>query len=405
MNDSKNKQWRRKVNPISTYDIVDYLTANKSRIKKELLELVRAESPSHDKELLSGCEDMIKRIFEKHFGSNFELETFPQSETGNHFKYESRKHFGPRILFLSHYDTVWEKGEVAFVEKNNRIYGPGIFDMKSGLLSSIWAVKALLETTKGNLPISPVFLFTADEEIGSITSKKLIENVAKTCDAVFIMEPPTSRSYALKTQRKGVGQYTIITTGISAHAGNHHEDGASAILEMSKIIQKLESLTDYSKGTTVNVGKINGGSVTNVIPERAEIEVDFRIRNMEEAKRIESYVESLTVSNPAVEIVVEGGLNRPPLEKTEGNKALLQIAVMAGKKIGMTVKGASAGGGSDGSFTSALNIPTLDGLGIPGGGPHARNEHIKFDLFPERCALVAEMCHLIGKVEKDLLSS
>ena len=365
-------------------------------IKEELLELVWAESPSHHKKLLLDCEFTIKRIFDKHFGDKFELETFHQSETANHFKYEMPKDFGPRILFLSHYDTVWEKGVLAVVEKNNRIYGPGIFDMKSGLLSSIWAVKALF-ATRSDVSISPVFLFTGDEEIGSVTSKKIIESVAKTCDAVFVMEPPTSRSHALKIERKGVGHYTITTTGISAHAGNHHEDGVSAILEMSKIIQQLESLTDYKKGTTVNVGTINGGSVTNVIPEKAEIEVDFRIKNMAEAKRIQAAVDALIVSNPHVDILVEGGLNRPPLEKTKYNRVLFELAKRAGLAIESNIKGASAGGGSDGNFTSALGIPTLDGLGIPGSGPHARSEHIKFDLFPERCALVAETCYLVGK--------
>lgn len=385
---------RRKVETISTYDILPYLTANKERIKEELLELVRAESPSHDKDLLFHCEQTIKRIFTGHFGDLFELEQFPMEHTGNHFKYEIPAQPGPRILFLSHYDTVWDKGVLPIKEKQGRIYGPGIFDMKAGLLCSIWSVKALLQT-KGSLPFSPVFLFTGDEEIGSSTSKEIIERVARTCDAVFVMEPPTARSYSLKIERKGVGEYKIKTTGISAHAGNHHKDGASAILEMSKIIQQLEGLTDYKKGTTVNVGKINGGSVSNVIPELAEIEVDFRVRNMEEARRVQYSIESLTVSNPEVDIFIEGGLNRPPLERTEENISLFEVAKAAGRRLGMEVKAASVGGGSDGNFTSAIGIPTLDGLGIPGGGPHARSEHVKFDMFPEKCALVAETLILL----------
>ncbi|MCF3944582.1 M20 family metallopeptidase [Oceanobacillus alkalisoli] len=381
---------------ISTCDVLHYVTTNKGKLKKELIELVKAESPSHDKAALLSCEQKIKQIITGHFGDQFTLETFGMDETGNHLKYEIRKQPGPRILFLSHYDTVWRKGELPVAEKKEKIYGPGIFDMKAGLLCSIWAVKALLET-RGKLLFSPVFLFTADEEIGSITSKAIIETVAETCDAVFVMEPPTSRSHALKLERKGVGAYTITATGKSAHAGNHHAEGVSAILEMSKIIQKLEGLTDYKKGTTINVGKINGGSVSNVIPEKAEIEVDFRVKNSEEAKRIETVIESLSVSHPEIDLLIEGGLNRPPLEKTAGNAALFAIAKRAGKKLGMKVKGASAGGGSDGNFTSALGIPTLDGLGIPGGGPHARSEHIRFDLFPQKCALVALVCELFSE--------
>lgn len=387
---------------ISAHELLHYLTARKDQIKEELLELVSAESPSQDKDSLLKCEQTIKAIFEKHFGAEFQLETFEMEKTGNHFKYEIPGHPGIRILFLSHYDTVWRKGELPIVEKKGKIYGPGVFDMKAGLLSSIWAVKALLDT-EGELPVSPVFLFTGDEELGSIHSRDLIERIAKSCDAVFVMEPPTSRSQSLKIERKGVGRYKIVTTGISAHAGNHHQDGASAILEMSKIIQKLEELTDYKKGTTVNVGKMNGGSVTNVIPERAEIEVDIRITNHREGEQIQAFVESLTVDNPDIDIVIEGGLNRPPLEKTAGNKALFELAKQAGKNIGINIKGASAGGGSDGNFTSALGVPTLDGLGIPGGGPHARNEHIKFDHFPKRCALLAEICQLLAQQKSGML--
>lgn len=390
------------MNEISTCDVLHYVMANKEKLKKELIELVKAESPSHDKAALLVCEQKIKQIITGHFGDRFTLETFRMEETGNHLKYETREQLGPRILFLSHYDTVWRKGELPVVEKKGKIYGPGIFDMKAGLLCSIWALKALLET-RGKLLFSPVFLFTADEEIGSITSKKIIETVAETCDAVFVMEPPTSRSHALKLERKGVGEYTITATGRSAHAGNHHEEGISAILEMSKIIQKLEGLTDYKKGTTINVGKINGGSVSNVIPEKAEIEVDFRVKNSGEAKRVETVIESLSVSHPEIDLLIEGGLNRPPLEKTAGNAALFALAKQAGKKLGMKVKGASAGGGSDGNFTSALGIPTLDGLGIPGGGPHARHEHIRFDLFPQKCALVAVTCELFSEKKIETL--
>lgn len=383
-------------------DIYNYISDHLPYIKSELLKIVRAESPSNNKGLLLECENTIKSIFENHFGDQFELETYQMDKRGNHFKYELKEGKGTRILFLSHYDTVWAPGTLPIVEKNNKIYGPGIFDMKAGLLSSIWIIKVLNETI-GTLPFSPVFLFTGDEEIGSGTSKDIIEDVAKTCDAVFVMEPPTSRNNALKIERKGVGKFRIKTVGVSAHAGNHHKEGASAILEMSKIVQKLESLTDYKKGTTLNVGKIRGGTATNVVPESAEITVDVRVRTIEEARKIEKYIHSLKVTDPEIDIYVKGGLNRPPMEKTAGNMRLFKLAVEAGKNLGLKVQAMPVGGGSDGNFTSALGIPTLDGLGIPGGGPHARTEHIKIDLFPEKCALVAEICLLLSKEENRLL--
>ena len=270
--------------------------------------------------------------------------------------------------------------------------------MKAGLLSSIWAV-ASLEKTLDTLPISPVFLFTSDEETGSLSSRDLIEKVAKTCDAVFVMEPAEAHTHALKTARKGIGMYQLDVQGVSAHAGNHHEDGVNAILEMAYLVQQLQELTDYSKGTTVSVGTIKGGTTSNVVPEHASIEVDFRVTSLDEADRIIQTIEQLKPRNPLAKLTVVGELNRPPLERNEANQQLFELAKQAGKRLNIDVKESSVGGGSDGNFTSALGIPTIDGLGIPGDGPHARHEHIRFDLFTERCALVAELCSAFAKNE------
>ena len=248
--------------------IYEFLTRNKEQIKTDLLSLVAQESPSHDKQLLTKCESRIKEIFQYHFKDLFTLQEFHSEENGTQLLYELTNEGMPRILFMSHYDTVWNAGEIQIIEEGNRIYGQGIFDMKAGLLSSIWSVLSVLSVKK-ELPFSPVFLFTSDEEIGSLSSREVIETVAKTCDAVFVMEPPEAKTNALKTERKGVGMYTIEATGISAHAGNHHEDGANAILEIAKLVVKIESLTDYSRGTTVCVGTIKGGTTSNVVPEKA----------------------------------------------------------------------------------------------------------------------------------------
>ncbi|ETP67287.1 M20 family metallopeptidase [Planococcus glaciei] len=377
--------------------IYDYLEQNKDRIKEDLLELVKAESPSHRKEKVDNCGNILKEIFQNRLNGNWKLENFNRELTGDHFLFTLEEPSPkPRILFLSHFDTVWEVGALPIIEKGDDIYGPGVFDMKAGLLSSIWAVRSLQQQME-ELPFSPVYLFTADEEIGSKTSRSVIEEAAKTCDAVFVMEPPVSESFALKTERKGVGRYTLEVKGVSSHAGNHHEDGVSAIYELAQQIITLEELTNYNKGTTVNVGVIKGGTSSNVVSASAVAEIDFRVTSTDEADKLIEVLENLHPLHPDAELSITGELNRPPMEKSQGSDQLYQKAKLVGKRLGFDIQEAKAGGGSDGNFTAALGIPTLDGLGIPGDGPHAIHEHIHFDRFSERCALVAELCLEIGK--------
>lgn len=371
-------------------DRYDFLARHQEDIQEDLLNLVKSESPSLDKELVDQTGNLLKELIFHRLGREYTCKVHPQKEYGDHLQFEKPENTNPRILFLSHFDTVWPKGELPVRFEDNLFYGPGVFDMKAGLLSSIWAV-ASLENSLDTLPISPVFLFTSDEEIGSISSRSLIEEVAKTCEAVFVMEPAEAHTNALKTARKGVGIYQIDVQGISAHAGNHHEDGVNAILEIAYLVQQLEALTDYSKGTTVNVGMIHGGTASNVVPEHASIEVDFRVTSLQEAIRIMQSIEQLKPKNPQAQLTITGELNRPPLESNEANRHLYELAKLAGTRLKLDVQESSVGGGSDGNFTSALGIPTIDGLGIPGDGPHARHEHIRFDLFVERCALVAEL--------------
>ncbi|SFB10408.1 glutamate carboxypeptidase [Lentibacillus halodurans] len=367
-----------------------FLENNQSQIKAELLKLTQVESPSNDLRATHTCANVLKDLFQEKFQEMFTL-TEHNVDGRPHIQYEIIDSTKPRILFLSHFDTVWKIGELEVIEQGDRIYGPGVFDMKAGLLSSIWAIYSLTQT-ENELPISPVFLFTSDEEIGSLTSRPIIEDVAKSCDAVFIMEPPEANSNALKTERKGVGIFHVSAKGVSAHAGNHHEDGVNAILEMAKIVQKLESLTDYECGTTVNVGTIRGGSVTNVVPDTAEIDVDLRFKTADEGDRIKTVIETLTPEDKRIELRIEGDLNRPPLERNNANQSLYTIAEKASQRVGIKLQATSVGGGSDGNFTSSIGVPTLDGLGIPGDGPHARHENIRFDMFVDRCSLVAEMC-------------
>lgn len=369
----------------------DFILEHIEDIKVDLIKLLKAESPSLEKDLVDKTGDLIKDTIHKRLGSDYICTVHPQIEYGNHLQFEKSDTSKPRILFLSHFDTVWKKGELPIRVEDQLLYGPGVFDMKSGLLSSIWAVTSL-EKTLDTLPISPVFLFTSDEEIGSLSSRDLIEKVAKTCDAVFVMEPAEAHTNALKTARKGVGIYKFQVQGVSAHAGNHHEDGVNAIVEIANLVLQLQELTDYSKGTTVNVGTIQGGTSSNVVPEYASIDIDFRVTSSEEANRLIHTIEHLTTKNPLAQLTITGELNRPPLERNTTNQRLFELAKLAGRRLQIDVKQSSVGGGSDGNFTSALGIPTIDGLGIPGDGPHARHEHIRFDLFAERCALVAELC-------------
>ncbi|MGX7594397.1 M20 family metallopeptidase [Planococcus plakortidis] len=384
---------------------LQYLKESEDLIKTDLLALVKAQSPSHNKELVDHCGDKLKEIFLKRLGDGWNLETIENETAGDHLLFsQASPQNGPRVLFLSHFDTVWEVDAIPLTEKENNIHGPGIFDMKAGLLSSIWATHSLKSNLK-TLPFSPVFLFTSDEEVGSKTSRELIEQVAKTCDAVLVMEPPVTGSGALKTERKGVGRYTLKVQGVSAHAGNHHEDGVSAIHELAQHIIELEKLTNYEKGTTVNVGTIKGGTSSNVVSEYAEADIDFRVTSYEEANKIIKTLESLTAYHPGAQVSIEGELNRPPLEKNDINRQLYTKAVKAGERVGIEISEAKAGGGSDGNFTSALGIPTLDGLGIPGDGPHAIHEHIQFDRFTERCALIAELCLEIGKKENEAIQA
>lgn len=374
-----------------------YLETNKEVIKEDLVKLVQAESPSRNKGKVDECGNILRELFQKRLTGYWKLETFDQEAAGSHLLFQlNEASEKPRILYLSHFDTVWDIGALPIAEKGTDLYGPGVFDMKAGLLSSIWSVRALQQEQR-ELPFSPVFLFTADEEIGSGTSRAVIEKVAGTCDAVLIMEPPVSGSFALKTERKGVGRYTLHVQGKSAHAGNHHADGVNAILELSKHIVDLEKLTDYAKGTTVNVGVIKGGTSSNVIAEQAEAEIDFRVTTYAEAEKLIETLENLQPFNPAAKLTISGELNRPPMEKSSQSEVLYQKAILAGNRLGIEITEAKAGGGSDGNFTAALGIPTLDGLGIPGDGPHALHEHIHFDQFTQRCALISELSLEIAK--------
>lgn len=297
------------------------------------------------------------------------------------------------ILFLCHADTVFDYGEAErrpFRIEGDRAFGPGVFDMKTGIALALWAVKGL--KALGRMPARDVWmLVTTDEEVGSPTSRELIEHTARQCAAVLVMEPAVGPEGLLKTWRKGVGMFHLVCRGRAAHAGADPEKGVSAIEEMAHQIVRLHGLTDFDAGTTVNVGTVAGGSRTNVIADRAEARIDLRVMTAEEGRRMEEIIKGMQPVLPGARISITGGMNRPPMEPSEGGRLLFEAAREAGAELGMTVGASGTGGGSDGSFTAAIGVPTLDGLGAVGDGAHREDEHIVLPPLPERAALAARL--------------
>jgi glutamate carboxypeptidase len=274
--------------------------------------------------------------------------------------------------------------------ENGLAYGPAIFDMKAGITIALYALKGL--KALGLTPPRTVHLLcNTDEEVGSLSSRQLIEEEARKSDYALCMEPPIPPQGALKTFRKGVGRFDLKITGKAAHAGADHQKGISAIQELAHQILKLHSLTNYEKGTTVNVGVISGGSRPNVVAESAQAEIDLRVSTKGEGEKVTREILSLQSVVPGTQLTVTGGLNRPPMERTPTIVKLFQQAQAIGKELGLELTEAGTGGGSDGQFPAALGIPTLDGLGCPGDGGHAVTEHIIIQHLPERAALLASL--------------
>jgi glutamate carboxypeptidase len=298
-----------------------------------------------------------------------------------------------QITVLGHLDTVYPLGTLAkmpFRVAAGRAWGPGTFDMKGGLVIALFAVDAL--RVAEDWPRKPVvFLWTSDEEIGSGTSRKLIESEARRSDAVLVLEPSLGRDGLLKTSRKGVGSAELIVTGRAAHAGINPQDGVNAVHEMALQIERLMKMNDPRRGITVQATVISGGTVSNVVPDHARVQVDVRFSHLADARTLDQKLHSLRPILKGAKLEVRGGVNRPPLERTPGVRALFQRAQSLMRECGLDLGEAATGGGSDGNFTSALGIPTLDGLGAVGDGAHTPREHIVIRKLPERAALLAAL--------------
>ena len=354
-----------------------------------LTQIVEMESPSDHKPSL---DRLAAVLAEQARGLGAEVSAIGHESAGDIVSARWGGRDGGTLL-LCHMDTVWDLGTLArrpvYVE-DGRLYGPGAFDMKGGIVNALWAMRALRELKL--LPDGRItLLITSDEETGSHASRPLIEAEALAHDRVFVLEPAHPPRGALKTWRKGVGMYTVRVTGRAAHAGAAHDEGINAIEELAHHVLAIQALTDYALGTTVNVGVIGGGTRSNVIPEQAWAEVDVRVMDVAEAARVDAVMRALAPQRDGVKIEVTGGLNRPPMPRSAATLALYARAEAIAAELDFPISETGTGGGSDGNFTAALGVPTLDGLGVAGDGGHALHEHVILSSLPERAALLAGM--------------
>jgi glutamate carboxypeptidase len=293
-------------------------------------------------------------------------------------------------LLLGHFDTVWPVGTLSSMPveiRDGRMYGPGVFDMKGGLVQMLFALAANVELGV-EMPCAPVILLNCDEEVGSPDSKRLIEAEAAGAARALVMEPSYGHRGRLKTGRKGVGRFSLKVSGVASHAGLDPTAGASAIRELSQQVGRLFELNDPDRGVTVNVGTIDGGMGANIVAPEASAEIEARVRTAADAQTVEAAIRDLRPSGERVTLEIEGGFGRPPLEPTPRNRRLWQSAVAAAGRLGIEIDEAQVGGASDGNFASALTA-TLDGLGAVGDGAHAQHEHVIVERMPERAALLA----------------
>jgi len=307
--------------------------------------------------------------------------------------YDPASQGGPHALAMGHVDTVWDVGTLAarpIRTEDGKVYGPGIYDMKAGSYLAYWAIRELAR--RRITPPRPVtVLLNSDEEIGSPTSRSLIEEMGDAAAFVLVPEPAIGDGVAAVTSRKGWGRFTLKVQGLAAHAGANHEDGRSAIREIARQILELEAMTDYAAGTTVNVGVVAGGTLLNVVPADACIEIDLRVRDPSSAEDAVAAILGRKPHDPDVTLTVEGGINRPPFRRDAGVVRLYEAAAELAEKLGFALPEAARGGVSDGNFTAARGHPTLDGLGCGGAGAHAVSEHITLASIAPRAALMAGM--------------
>jgi len=375
------------------HPVLSFARSKQSEITALIRELVECESPSDHPPSVNRFIDLLASKLE---GAR-RVRTFAGGRFGRHLRAEftlpgaSKHRRDGQILALAHSDTVWPLGTLAgmpFREKGGRLWGPGVLDMKSGIAFFLFALRALREL---EIPVGRrvVLQVNSDEEVGSESSRPLTEEAARASSAVLVLEPGTGLAGKLKTARKGVGAYTVAVRGRASHSGVDFENGASAVIELARQIERIAGFTDLKRGLTVNPGVIAGGTRSNVVAAEAHAEVDMRVVRMKDAAPLDRKFRALRPFDKRCSIQVEGGLNRPPLERTPAIRKLFQQARGWAEEFGVQLEESSTGGGSDGNFTAALGVPTLDGLGGVGEGAHATNESILINRIADRTALLA----------------
>lgn len=372
-------------------NLIAYFEDRQAALLESIRELVEIESPTLDAERTTALAEVLA----PRFAAAGARATLHPGENGAQLLAELPAATGDAArpqLWLGHLDTVWPVGTLSrmpFRIEEGRAHGPGIFDMKSSIALMLAALGAL-----GDLGLAarrPLrILLTCDEESGSVSSRALLEATAAECEAVFVFEPSLPGGGA-KTQRKGMANYDLVVHGIEAHAGLEPEKGASAILELARQIERLHALNDHARGVTVNTGVVRGGSGRNVVAGEAVAEIDARFWTMEAGAELMRSIEGLQPTIPGTRLELRGGLDRPPLERTPAVAALYERTRDLAAEVGLPLAEGPAGGGSDGNFTGALGIPTLDGLGVAGAGAHAVHEHILIDDLPRRAALLVRL--------------
>lgn len=371
-------------------EIFDYLQARQEEMVALASELARFESPSNRPETQGPVFDRLAEALEESGLRTRRLEG--RVSGGQLFAAPAHPRKTGAQLVVGHVDTVWPVGTLAGMPvelRDGRLFGPGVYDMKAGLVQGVYAVRALRELGL-EPPLAPVFFVNSDEEIGSVESAPRILRLARRVRRVFVLEPSLGPEGRLKTARKGVVRYRVTVHGRAAHAGLEPEKGASAVLELAHVIRHLYALADPERGMTVNVGLIGGGQASNVVAPEAWAEVDLRVLRRADAEEADRALRGLAPEVPGTRIEITGGVNRQPLERNPRNRALWQAAERCAAELGIELGEGTAGGGSDGNLTTE-HAATLDGLGAVGDGAHAVHEHVVAARMPERAALLARL--------------
>lgn len=372
--------------------ILSYVEGRQSEIVALIRQMVECESPSDD----PAAVDRFVELVSDTIAPFAKVKTVKGGAFGKHLVAEimlpGRRKSG-QVLALGHSDTVWPVGTLRampFREQDDRLWGPGVLDMKAGIAFFVYAVRALRELEIA-APSKVLLQLNSDEEVGSESSRALTEKNAAQSKAVLVLEPGTGLEGKLKTARKGVGDYTITVRGRAAHSGVDFTAGASAIVELARQIDRVAGFTHLKRGLTVNPGVISGGTRSNVVAAEAKAEVDIRVAKLKDAAPLDKRFRGLTPLDRRCTIEVTGGLNRPPMERSAGIVRFFRTAQKLARELGVEIEESMTGGGSDGNFTAALGVPTLDGIGGVGEGAHASNESILTNRIADRTALIAKL--------------